>query len=105
MNTSTRKLTTLAMICAIAFLLAAFVRFPIVPAVGFLRYDPKDIVIVIGGFIFGPLAALIVTVVVSLLQMVTVSASGPIGAVMNIISGAAFCCTAAYIYGKMRKYF
>lgn len=96
---TTRKITTLAMICAIAFLLAAFVRFPVVL---FLRYDPKDVVITIGGFLFGPVAALIVTVVVALLQMVTVSATGPIGAIMNIVSGAAFCCTAAFIYSKKR---
>ena len=103
MRVDTRKLCVLAMMCAMAFLLAAFVRIPIVPAVSFLRYDPKDIVIAIAGFIYGPLAALIVAVVVSFMQMVTgVSATGQIGLVMNIAASAALCCTAAIIYKKNR---
>jgi len=36
----TRKLCVLAMMCALAFILAAYVRIPIVSAVSFLRYDP-----------------------------------------------------------------
>jgi len=88
------------MMCALAFLLAAYVRIPVVL---FLRYDPKDVIIVIAGFLFGPLAAFVVTVVVSLLQMLTgVSRTGYIGLLMNIIGSTAFCCTAAMIYKKKR---
>ena len=99
---NTRTMIVLAMISAVAFVLAATIRFPVVPAVGFLRYDPKDIVIVLGGFLFGPLAAFIVTVVVSLIQLFTTSATGFIGFIMNVISGTAFACTAAFIYNKNR---
>jgi len=99
-----RTLCVLAMMSALAFLLAAFVRFPFVSAVPFLRYDPKDIVIVIAGFIFGPLAAFIVTVVVSLMQYATTSFTGHIGLFMNIVSSTAFCCTAALIYKKKRTF-
>lgn len=95
-----KKLTILAMLSAIAFLLAAFVR---VPVVLFLRYDPKDVVIVIGGFLFGPLAALMISVVVSFTQMITVSSTGFIGFFMNVLGSAAFCCTASYIYQKQRN--
>jgi len=101
MKMDTRKLTVLAMISAMAFLLAAFVRIPVVPAPP-LRYDPKDIVIVIAGFIYGPMAAFIVTVVVSFIQMFTVSATGVYGLFMNIVASTAFCCTAALIYAKQR---
>jgi len=102
---STKTLTVLAMICAIAFVLAAFVRFPITPPIPGLnlRYDPKDIVITIGGFMFGPLAAAVVSVIVALIQMVTTSATGPWGALMNIVTSCAFCCTAAFIYKKNRS--
>jgi len=102
MNAATKKLCVLAMICAVAFILAAVARVPIVPAVGWLRFDPKDIVIVIGGFIYGPMAALLVAVAVSFIQFFTVSLTGPIGLVMNIIASVAFCCTAAFIYKKKR---
>jgi len=96
---NTKKLTTLAMLSAIALVLAAFARVPIVL---FLRYDPKDVVIAIGGFIYGPMAALMIAVVVSVIQMFTVSQTGPWGLLMNIIASGAFCCTAAYIYKKNR---
>ncbi|MCL2171133.1 MAG: ECF transporter S component [Defluviitaleaceae bacterium] len=99
---ATRKMVAMAMISAIAFLLAAFVRFPVVPAVGFLRYDPKDVIIVIGGYLFGPLAALIVTVVVAMLEMFTVSGTGFVGFIMNVVSGVAFACTASAIYSRWR---
>ena len=99
MTSTTKKLCVLAMIAAVAFILAAFVR---VPVVLFLRYDPKDVVMAIAGFLYGPMAAFLVIVVVSVVQMFTISATGPIGLLMNIISSAAFCCTAAFIYKKRR---
>ena len=99
MQIDIRKLTTLAMLSAMAFALAAFVRVPIVL---FLRYDPKDVIIAIAGLIYGPIAAFIVAVVVSVTQMFTVSQTGPIGLMMNIIASTAFCCTAALIYKKNR---
>jgi len=99
MKIDIRKLTTLAMISAMAFALAAFVR---VPVVLFLRYDPKDVVIAIAGLIYGPLSAFLVAFVVSVIQMFTVSQTGPIGLLMNIIASTAFCCTAALIYKKNR---
>ena len=97
--TKTRKLTTLAGFAAIACVLMMVVR---IPVVSFLSYEPKDVAIVIAGFIFGPLAVFTLSLVVSLVEMVTVSDTGPIGLIMNIISTCAFACTAAAIY-KRRK--
>jgi len=91
----TKKLTTLAMLSAIAYVMAVFAR---VPVVLFLRYDPKDVIIVIGGFIYGPMAAFMIAAVVSTVQMFTVSGTGVWGLLMNVITSSAFCCTAAVIY-------
>lgn len=102
---STKKLTTLAMLSAIAYALVFVshnLAIPLVPAVSFLSYDPKDIIIVIGGFMFGPMACLAVSLVVSLLEMVTISDTGLYGMIMNVISTCAFACTAALIYKKRR---
>jgi len=96
---TTKKITVLAMLSALAFIMAAFARVPIVL---FLRYDPKDVIITIGGFIYGPMAALLITIIVSTVQMFTVSQTGIWGLLMNIIGSGAFCCTAAYIYKKNR---
>ena len=97
MRLSTKKITTIGMLCAIAFVIVAFVRIPVVL---FLKYEPKDVIITIGGFMLGPMASFVISAVVALLEMVTVSDTGIIGAVMNLISSCAFCCTASYIYKK-----
>ena len=93
----TKKLTVLAMLCAVAFAAVALVRIPVVL---FLKYEPKDVIVAFGGFLFGPLAALAVSVVVSFIEMMTISDTGWIGLVMNVISTAAFACTAALVYRK-----
>lgn len=49
----TRKMTMMAMLCAIALVAVAVCRIPIIPAVDFITYDPKDIVLTIGGYLFG----------------------------------------------------
>ena len=90
----TKRLTMIGMLCAIAFAVMVVGRIPIVL---FLKYDPKDVVITIGGFIFGPLAAFTVSAIVSVIEMVTVSDTGFIGCVMNILSSCSFACTAAVI--------
>lgn len=99
MKTDTKKLTTLAMLCAVAYIAMVVGRLPM-SSVDFLRYDPKDIVITIGGFIYGPAAATVMTLVVSAIEMVTVSTTGIIGFVMNVVQTCAFACTAAFIYKK-----
>ena len=67
---------------------------------GFLTLDVKDTIIAIAGFIFGPLSAALVGVVVAAVEMVTISATGPIGLVMNILSSCCFACVAAFIYKR-----
>ena len=96
---STRELTALAMLTAIAYVLVCTVR---VPVVLFLKYEPKDVIITIGGFILGPMAALISALVVALLEMVTISETGIIGCVMNFLSTCAYACTAAAVYRSRR---
>ncbi|MDE6664545.1 MAG: ECF transporter S component [Lachnospiraceae bacterium] len=101
MNISkTKKLTTIAMLCALAYVAVLFGRIPLVL---FLKYDPKDVIIAIGGLIFGPLTALVITVIVSVVQMFTISGTGILGCTMNIISSCSFACTAAFIYKKKHK--
>lgn len=95
----TKKLVVLAMLAAVAYLLVMVVRIPVVL---FLSYEPKDVAIAVGGFLFGPLAAAGTSLVVSLVEMVTISQTGPIGALMNFLSTVCFSCTAAAIYRKNR---
>ena len=81
---SAKTVATVAMLCAIAFIAKLISNvFPTVS--GFLSFDLKDVVIVIGGFILGPGAAAVISVIVSLIEMLTISSTGPIGLVMNVL--------------------
>ena len=99
MSNKTRRLTLIAMIAAMAYVIMIVGRIPVVM---FLKYDPKDIVIAIGGFMIGPGAAALTSLLVSLIEMVTVSDTGIIGCVMNIISTLAFVFPASMIYHHRR---
>ncbi len=97
---SVKRLTVLAMLCALAYVMVALIRIPLL--VPFLKYEPKDVILAIGGFLYGPAAALLSCVVVAFIEMVTISDTGWIGFAMNVLSSAAFACTAALIYRRKR---
>lgn len=92
-----KKLCIMAMLCAIAYVVMAVVKIPVVL---FLKYEPKDAIITFGGFLYGPLAALLISAIVSFIEMLTVSDTGWIGFVMNVLSTVSFACTASLIYRK-----
>ena len=94
---SVKEMVLIAMLAAIAYVIVALVRIPVVL---FLKYEPKDVIITIGGFLLGPLAAFVTSLVVSLVEMVSISDTGPIGALMNLLSTCSFACTAAIFYKK-----
>ncbi|MCL2227178.1 MAG: ECF transporter S component [Oscillospiraceae bacterium] len=98
-----KVVVVLSMLSAIAYIVASLIRIPLVPAVGFLGYEPKDVVLVIAGFIYGPLAPLVMAAVIALLEGFTTSVMGPIGIPMNFIASCAFACTASFIYKKNRS--
>ena len=93
-----KKSVVLAMLAALAFAVTLAVHFTLFT--DYLTYDPKGVIITIAGFIFGPFAAALVSAVVCAVEMVTISASGPIGFLMNFLSACSFSCMAAYIYKR-----
>lgn len=92
----------LSLLSALAFVSVIFIRIPVIPSAGFLKFELKDAIILIAGIIYGPLSAFEVSFIVSLLEMMTISSSGPIGFVMNILSTSSFVCTASAVY-KFRR--
>ena len=97
MKMSTRKLVSLAVMAAISVVLVYFIRIPMF--LPFLEYDPADIPIFITAFAFGPVTGLLLTVVVSVIQGLTVSAqSGWIGILMHIFATGCFVLAAGNIY-------
>lgn len=94
-----RMLVTCAVMSAIGVVLAFFIHFPIIPAVPFLEYDPADILIFVSTYAFGIPVGLAMTVVVALVQGLTVSAgSGFTGILMHIISTGGYVLAAGLVY-------
>ena len=56
MNYKTRKIAMLGVLAALAYLSVVLINIPVV-SVDFLKYEPKDVVIALGGLMFGPLEA------------------------------------------------
>ncbi len=96
-----RKLTLMAMLAAMAYVAMLITR-PLPAVAGFLSYDLKDVIVAIAGFLLGPAAALGIALVVSLIEMLTVSATGPIGLLMNVLSTSAFVLPSAIMYRRDR---
>ena len=94
-----KRFTILALLTAIAYLSIFVIKLKLF---GFLSYEAKDVFITLGGFLYGPLAAILISVVTSLLELPT-SDTGIIGFVMNALSSVFFSATASWIYRKKRS--
>ena len=93
----TKKITAIGMFCALAFIAMVTIKIPVVL---FLKYEPKDVIVTMCGLIYGPAWSLVVSLIVSFVEMITVSDTGFIGFIMNVLSTTSFACTAAIIYKK-----
>ncbi len=96
----TKKLVMLAMFSALAYICVL-----VIPhiKVQFLTFDIKDAVITIAAMIYGPISGAAISLVVSFIEMITVSTTGPWGFLMNFLSSAIFACTASVVYRYMPR--
>lgn len=99
-NNNIKKMTVIAVLCAIAYLMSLIFPFK----VQFLTFDLKDAIIAIASLMYGPLAGLIGSVIVPLLEFITTSETGLYGLIMNFLSSAAFSVTAGFIYKYKRSF-
>ena len=94
-------IAVVAMFTALSFVSVLFTE--MIPKVeGFLSYEPKDAIIVIAGLMFGPVSSVIISFLVSFIEMITISETGPIGFLMNVISTSAFVLPPTILYSKNR---
>lgn len=100
---STNKIKTLAIMAMLTALAVAADMFLRIPGIGgFLTYEPKDVILTIGAFIYNPVAGLVMSLVVCLVEMVTVSSTGFIGLLMNFLASAMFVGVASVIYYRKK---
>lgn len=100
---STKQIVILALFSALS-IVVMFLSKVMPPVAGFLQFDLKDTVIAIGGFLFGPLSAVAISVVVSFIEMLMPGSTGPIGLLMNVLATCAFVCPAAYVYKRNHSF-
>ncbi len=104
MKMSVKQLVTMAVLAALSVVIISVIKFPIIPAAPYLEYEPGDVPMLISGFLFGPLSGMLVLVVGSVIQALTVSAqSGWIGLVMHLIASGALILTSSLIYKRHKN--
>lgn len=100
-NERVRALVCMAMLSALAIAADVFLRIPNIG--GFLTYEPKDVVLTVGGFIFGPIAGLVMSLIVCFVEMITISDSGLIGFLMNFLASGVFIGVSTAIYSRKKS--
>jgi riboflavin transporter FmnP len=101
---STAMIAKLAMMTAVSVVLLLIIRIPFPPA-PFLVYDPADVPIYITAFAYGPVAGLIVTLIVCLIQAFMLGGDGLYGFLMHFIATGIVAVAVGYMYrrNKTRK--
>ena len=89
-----KKISVVGMLCAVAYLCMFLFKFKI----NFLTFDFKDAFLAMISFLYGPLYAVISSVLVALLEFISVSDTGLYGFLMNALSSAAFAGVCGIIY-------
>ena len=98
-NERLKRLVVLAMLAAISVVAVSAVHVPRIAPVAFLEYDPADIPSLLATMAYGPVAGVVLTVVVSVIQGLTVSAgSGAYGIIMHIIATSTLVLVAGGVY-------
>ncbi|MBQ8689771.1 MAG: ECF transporter S component [Clostridia bacterium] len=98
-----KKMCGVGIFAALAFI-TTFVCKLIPNVAGFLSIDAKDAVIAIASFVYGPVVAPIISIIVAFIEFITISETGIWGLIMNFASSATFSLVASLIY-KYRKSF
>lgn len=96
---NTKKLTAAALISCLAYLVTFVFKIP----VQFLSYEIKDVVIAIGGIYLGGIYGIIISFVVSIIEMITISDSGIIGFFMNFLSTVSYIIPIMFMYNKNKS--
>lgn len=104
MKDKLKRIAATGVFCAFAYALTNLGNLIPIRFAGFLSFDPKDVAIVIAGFSLGPFATVIISIVVSLFEMITISQTGIAGFIMNVISSVCFALLPAIVYKHKRTF-
>ncbi|MBQ9485526.1 MAG: ECF transporter S component [Clostridia bacterium] len=97
MQSATRKIVGTALFAALSFVVS-LLEFPIFPAAGFLKLDFSAVFTLLGGFMYGPVAALVICAVKELIRFAMGSGTGGVGEIANFVVTAAFIIIPTTVY-------
>ena len=103
-NNKVQKMVSIAMLAAIGTVLQ-FVAFPIMPAFSCLKIDFSDIPILLGMFLYGPLAGVITAFVRSLLHLFLtgLAPQNMVGDFASFLASSIFTLPIFYFFGKKKN--
>ncbi len=101
LNKSTRKLVIISMLAGMSYILMFALQIPLIPAAPFLKYDPSDVPALIGAFLLGPVAGVVIAFIKVALFFITKGTGGPVGSIQNFLASASFALVAGLVYKKM----
>ncbi|HEX2986383.1 MAG TPA: ECF transporter S component [Caproiciproducens sp.] len=97
------RMAQMGMLAAVAIVLMAFVRIPIIPAAPFLEYDMADIPILIAAFLFGTGPALAILFVDSVIQAFLFGGNGWVGLIMHFVASGLLVGLVSVFYHRRHK--
>lgn len=92
---SPRTLTTVAMLSAVSYILA-FLEFPVPLSPSFAKMDLSDLPALVGTFICGPAAGLLIEFVKNALRLLSTSTGG-VGELANFVIGGSYVFAAGFL--------
>ena len=93
-----RRMVQASLLTALAVILSIWPKFPIFPAVSWMKFEFSDIPVLLGGFALGPWFGAAIAVLKALLNALFTGDSNYIGLIMNIVSTGIPTMLAALVY-------
>ncbi|MCQ2398987.1 MAG: tRNA (adenosine(37)-N6)-threonylcarbamoyltransferase complex ATPase subunit type 1 TsaE [Clostridia bacterium] len=97
---SAKNIAGAAVFTALSFV-AYLLEFPIFPAAPFLKLDFSNVFLMLGGFMYGPVPAVVMLIIRELIH-IPIGATGGVGELANFLVGFSFVIVPACVY-KYRK--
>ena len=93
-----RTLVAVGVFSALAYVCCVLFHFK----AAFLTFDLKDAVMTVGAMFFGPMYGSAMSLIVAIIEALTISDTGPYGFIMNVLSSCTFVCIGSLVYCKRR---
>ena len=98
-NKKLRNTLYLTILAVISFILMYLLEVPLIPSAPFLKYDLSEVVAILAGFIFGPLAGSVVVMIKSVLFFLSgKNTSGWVGLLASALAGLSMVLGTTLLY-------